>query len=894
MERAVLEHAPELELPTQGQQRKSSVPPPGPGPRQATAPDRPEVPGRRQGAQRPSQPMARRWALVGVVVVALAAAAISQLVDHGDNRPAASGSQHHVTATGMLAQSLSLPSEPGSAASGDGSLWVTSPVSGILYRVDPSTGAVQATIGVGTGAGALASSGADVWVANTVTGTLAEVSVATDQVVQTFAVGSEPTGVAVGNGSVWVADATSSALVSLDINTGRVTTYPLSSAPFGIAFGAGSLWLSSPGTDSVTRWSTQGGPAVQVPVGGGPTAVAFALGSLWVTNGLDNTVSRLSPVTDSVVATVPVGDAPDAMAVAGGSVWVANRLSSTLTRIDGGDGAVLGSVAVAGSPLALAAYGRRVWAAAGGAVGRQSGGTLHVVSSVPTPSIDPALALPQQPFEFFEGTYDTLVTYQRVGGNGGLELVPDLALTMPTVTDGGTTYSFVLRAGLRYSDGQPVRPEDFRRALQRVLDLSGNFAPQLDEISGAASCETGRPCNLSRGITVSDRADAITFHLTAPDPAFLYQLAFQYNAPVPAGVPDRDVGTRPVPSTGPYMISRYIPGHQVIFVRNPYFREWSAAAEPAGSPDRIVWTFGQSIPQEMSEIEAGAADWSNDFIPDVGALAAKYPSQVHANPALSIDYVAFNTRVAPFNNPKVRQAFSLAADRAQLVAMLGGPDAASPTCQFIPPGVPGFRQYCPYTVDPTSGGDWVGPDLAVARNLVAQSGTEGMKVVFWSPPGAGPTSSFAVSVLRQLGYRTSMVSPSFQTFFENVNDSRRNVQVVDGSWYLSYPSPSFIFDQFFRCSDWKLADPGAVRNGSFFCNHALDREMDEADAEESTDPAQAAVTWAGVDRALTDAAPWVPLVNLTAVDFLSSRVTNYEYNPALPGVLLDQLEVSSG
>jgi len=265
-----------------------------------------------------------------------------------------------------------------------------------------------------------------------------------------------------------------------------------------------------------------------------------------------------------------------------------------------------------------------------------------------------------------------------------------------------------------------------------------------------------------------------------------------------------------------------------------------------------VWTFCQPVPKEIAEIEAGSADWSNDFIPDIGALAAQFPARAHVNPALSVAYVAFNTRVAPFNDQRVRQAFNLAANRAELVDMLGGPDAASPACQILPPGVPGYRQYCPFTVDPSQSGAWVGPDLAAARKLVAESGTEGMRVVFWSPPGAGPTSGFAVSVLRQLGYRASMVTPSLNTFFEKVNDLRRNVQVVDGGWYADYPSASDFFDQFFRCSAWKLADPGAVRNGSFFCERGLDHEMDIADHEELTNPPQAAASWAAVNGVLLD------------------------------------------
>ena len=266
----------------------------------------------------------------------------------------------------------------------------------------------------------------------------------------------------------------------------------------------------------------------------------------------------------------------------------------------------------------------------------------------------------------------------------------------------------------------------------------------------------------------------------------------------------------------------------------------------------LVWTFCQPVPKEIAEIEAGSADWSNDFIPDIGALAAQFPARAHVNPALSVAYVAFNTRVAPFNDQRVRQAFNLAANRAELVDMLGGPDAASPACQILPPGVPGYRQYCPFTVDPSQSGAWVGPDLAAARKLVAESGTEGMRVVFWSPPGAGPTSGFAVSVLRQLGYRASMVTPSLNTFFEKVNDLRRNVQVVDGGWYADYPSASDFFDQFFRCSAWKLADPGAVRNGSFFCERGLDHEMDIADHEELTNPPQAAASWAAVNGVLLD------------------------------------------
>ncbi len=103
-------------------------------------------------------------------------------------------------------------------------------------------------------------------------------------------------------------------------------------------------------------------------------------------------------------------------------------------------------------------------------------------------------------------------------------------------------------------------------------------------------------------------AGTVIFRLTAPDPDFLDKLAFGFTAPVPSGIPDRDVGRDPVPATGPYMITSYVPGRHVVFGRNPHFREWSAAPQPAGSLDRIEWTFGSPISRETAEIESGRAD----------------------------------------------------------------------------------------------------------------------------------------------------------------------------------------------------------------------------------------------------------------------------------------------
>ena len=257
-------------------------------------------------------------------------------------------------------------------------------------------------------------------------------------------------------------------------------------------------------------------------------------------------------------------------------------------------------------------------------------------------------------------------------------------------------------------------------------------------------------------------------------------------------------------------------------------------------------------------------------------------------------YTAFNTRVAPFNHPQVRRAFSLAADRRRLVALLGGPGQATPACQILPPGIPGFRPYCPFTANPAPSGAWTGPDLATARKLVAASGTKGMRVTVWSDnlPADPAIGAFTVSVLRELGYRATLHMASHAAVEQAPNDSRRRIQATGNEWFADYPSASDFLDLFFRCSAFRLNDRAATRNGAFFCDPAADRLMNTADREQATNPQRAGVVWAKADRVVTYAAPWVILANPNNVDFLSARVTNYQYNPFL-GVLMDQLQIRS-
>ncbi len=140
-----------------------------------------------------------------------------------------------------------------------------------------------------------------------------------------------------------------------------------------------------------------------------------------------------------------------------------------------------------------------------------------------------------------------------------------------------------------------------------------------------------------------------------------------FSTPVPPGTPDRDAGARAIPGTGPYRIAA-ADGGGVRFVRNPYFREWSHAAQLAGNPDVIRWRYAPSRRAAVQDIERGRADWFRGTIPpdQLRALQVRDPSQIHANPSPIVEFVHLNTHRRPFDDVRVRRALNYAVDRAKI------------------------------------------------------------------------------------------------------------------------------------------------------------------------------------------------------------------------------------
>ena len=358
---------------------------------------------------------------------------------------------------------------------------------------------------------------------------------------------------------------------------------------------------------------------------------------------------------------------------------------------------------------------------------------------------------------------------------------------------------------------------------------------------------------------------------------------------VPKGTPNEDIGTDPLPATGPYMIESYAPDSEMVFVRNPEFEEWSAEAQPAGNPDKIVMKIGLGLEDATTQIQNGQADWMYDTPPAdrLGEISTKFEKQVHVNPGPQVFHMALNTRVPPFDKVEARQAVNYATDRDAVIKIFGGPALARATCQILPPDFPGYAPYCPYTKDP--GEKWTAPDMEKARELVEASGTKGDKVTIISTNDETTKAIdlYFVSVLRDLGYDAGIKSLNGGVQYAYVQDSSNKAQMSYSYWFPDYPSGSNFLNVVVGCKGF-TPNSSSSPNLAEFCDPAIQKQTEQALALEATDRDAANAIWAEVDKATTDAAPWVSLYVANRLDFVSERLGGYEFNPAVTGGFMIQ------
>jgi len=265
------------------------------------------------------------------------------------------------------------------------------------------------------------------------------------------------------------------------------------------------------------------------------------------------------------------------------------------------------------------------------------------------------------------------------------------------------------------------------------------------------------------------------------------------------------------------MVKAFVPNRRLILARNPGFREWSRDAQPDGYPDAIDWSLsggptraGQNA--AVDTVQRGEADLYNDQPPNerIDELTTRYASQAHLWPFTGSFSMFLNTRVPPFDDPRVRRALAYAVDRRAVRERYPGPAVIS--CQLLPPNFTGYQPYCPYTLDPGLAGTWTAPDRARAERLIKESGTSGTKVTVWSHADFAGVSRYFARLLDSLGYQARVRvlggtgQPGFDKFYYYLADSRHKAQM--GAYWEAGSGSVADLTAGFRCRSFTPNDAG--------------------------------------------------------------------------------------
>jgi hypothetical protein len=305
-----------------------------------------------------------------------------------------------------------------------------------------------------------------------------------------------------------------------------------------------------------------------IPLHGWIGDLAVGGGLVWAPVVQDGQIYKLSEDDLSVQGLVPAGADPERISIGGGRLWVANAAGKTISVIDLHTGA-RPQLPTGAEPTTLAYHDGLVWI---GAAPKPlplppiSGQELRISTPSPSYDPDPAHAGPSNEQYLYE-TCANLLNYPDSAGPDGARLRPEIAAAMPSVSNGGRTYTFHIRRGFRFSppSNEPVTAETFRHTIERTLAPSQQHGwPFGSEIAGASAYSAGNAAHIS-GISVHGNVLAIT--LVRPAGDFLTRISMFNFCPVPLSEPVHPKGPT-VPSAGPYYVASST-NDRTVLLRNP-------------------------------------------------------------------------------------------------------------------------------------------------------------------------------------------------------------------------------------------------------------------------------------------------------------------------------------
>ncbi|MER5679441.1 ABC transporter substrate-binding protein [Streptomyces sp. NPDC002238] len=505
--------------------------------------------------------------------------------------------------------------------------------------------------------------------------------------------------------------------------------------------------------------------------------------------------------------------------------------------------------------------------AGSGASGKpQKGGTLTVLNSNPQEDFDPARLYTSGGGNVPSLVFRTLTTRNRENGEAGAQVVPDLATDLGTPSKNATVWTYTLKDGLKYEDGTAITSGDIKYGIERsfAAELSGGAPYLRDWLIGGADYQG--PYKDEKGLDSIEVPDdrTIVFHLNKPEGEFPYLATQTQTTPVPKA---KDTGTRyeehPV-SSGPYkVVSNENDGERLVLERNPH---WSAATdeERKAYPDKIDVRSGLDsavINQRLSASQgADAAAVTTDTNLGPAELAKvsgdkELAARVGTGHFGYTNYIAFNPKVKPFDDPKVRQAISYAVDRSSVINAAGGSSLAEPATTYLPNQKSfGYTPYDHFPAGETG-------NAAKARELLKEAGyPKGLKVTLTHSNDkdfeTSPEIATALqAALKKAGITVELKGLESNDYSDTIHSASKEPGFFLAHWGADWPSGGPFLAPIF--DGRQIVKDGANFNTAFLDDAAVNKEIDEIN--KLTDLKAAAARWGALDKKIGEQALTVPL-----------------------------------
>ncbi|MFI5552486.1 ABC transporter substrate-binding protein [Streptomyces sp. NPDC051738] len=520
----------------------------------------------------------------------------------------------------------------------------------------------------------------------------------------------------------------------------------------------------------------------------------------------------------------------------------------------------------------------------------QKGGTVtYELSDVPD-SFDPGNTYYAYMYNLSRLYARPLMTFKPAAGEAGNELVPDLAASAGVPSDGGKTWTYKLRSGLKYQDGTPITSKDVKYAVERsnfardVLSLGPNYFQQF--LEGGDKYKGPYKDKSAEGLKSIETPDdtTVVFKLNRAFQEFDYLVATPQTAPVPQA---KDKGIdyiKSIVSSGSYQFESYEEGKQAVLVRN---KNWDAKTDPLRKqyPDKIVVKLKVNAETIDQDVQAGTAI-------DLGGTGVQAATQAKVVNDASLKantdntyggrlvYMAINNQVAPFDKVECRKAVQYAIDKVSVQTAEGGPIRGDIATTVLPPDIPGYKKADVYATDGNKG------DAAKAKEQLKACGKSTITTNISARsdrPQEIDAATAIIASLKKVGINASLKQyPSGKYFTDYAGvpefDKKQNIGLHMMQWGADWPSGYGFLQQI-------LHGDAIGASGNTNLSYINDKEINETleKAIATEDEAERNSLYAQIDQRAMDQAAIVPLTYFKVLLYRPANFTNLVSTAAFSG-----------